>query len=107
MKNSREKGARGEREFARLLREHYTVDARRGVQYKGGPDSPDVEGIPGIHFEVKRTERLSLYEAMAQAERDCGDRVPVVAHRRNGKEWLLIIREKDVNRFIESMSKVV
>jgi hypothetical protein len=39
--DSRRKGKVGEREFAALLREH-GFDARRGVQYSGGVDSPDV-----------------------------------------------------------------
>ena len=38
-KTSREKGKRGEREVAGLLRS-YGYDARRGVQYHGGEDSP-------------------------------------------------------------------
>ena len=47
-KKSRDKGKAGERELASKLRE-YGYDARRGVQFHGGPDSPDVVGLPGIH----------------------------------------------------------
>lgn len=73
-----------------MLRE-YGYDARRGVQYKGGADSPDVTGLPGIHIEVKRTERLSLYDAIAQSRHDAGDKeMPVVAHRKNNSEWVMI-----------------
>ena len=68
-KPSRDKGKRGEREIAGLLRD-YGYDARRGVQYHGGADSPDVVGLPGVHIEVKRTETLSLYPAMEQAKHD-------------------------------------
>ena len=39
--NSRQKGKVGEREFAALLRVQ-GFDARRGVQFCGGVDSPDV-----------------------------------------------------------------
>lgn len=89
-RKSREKGKRGEREIASLLREH-GFEARRGVQYQGGPDSPDVLGLPGIHIEVKRTERLNLYDAMSQAKADAGaDEMPVVIHRRNNCEWVVI-----------------
>lgn len=89
-KASRDKGKRGERELASKLREH-GYDARRGVQYHGGPDSPDVIGLEGVHIEVKRVERLSLYDALSQAKADAGPgEMPVVMHRRNNCEWVVI-----------------
>ena len=88
-KRSREKGKRGEREIASILRE-YGYDARRGVQYKGGQDSPDVIGLPGTHIEVKRTERLNLYDALSQSKADAGDDMPIVLHRKNNAEWVVI-----------------
>ena len=88
-KRSREKGKRGEREVASILRE-YGYDARRGVQYKGGQDSPDVIGLPGTHIEVKRTERLNLYDALSQSKADAGDDMPIVLHRKNNSEWVVI-----------------
>ena len=92
---SREKGKRGEREFAAVCRAN-GYDGKRGVQYHGGPDSPDVTGLPGIHLEVKRTERLELYGAMAQAVADAGpNELPAVAHRRNHCDWLIIMRAND------------
>lgn len=103
--NSRQKGAVGEREFAALLREWGYDEARRGVQFKGGPDSQDVHGVPGIHFEVKRTEKLQLYAAVDQARRDAaGKAMPVVAHRCNGNkgprtgcrgDWLFVLGADD------------
>lgn len=72
-KNSRQKGASGERELARELARVLGCRARRGQQYSGSPDSPDVvTDIPGIHIECKRTETLRLYDALAQARRDAG-----------------------------------
>ena len=47
--------------------------------------------MPAVHFEAKRCERLSLYTALAQARRDAGDKLPVVAHRRSNCEWLAIM----------------
>lgn len=88
-KASREKGKRGERELASRLRE-YGYDARRGVQYQGGKDSPDVVGLPGIHIEVKRTERLDLYGALSQSKGDAENDKPVVIHRKNNCEWVVI-----------------
>lgn len=105
-KASREKGKRGEREVALLLRSH-GYDARRGVQYHGGADSPDVVGLPGIHIEVKRTERLDLYGALAQSIGDAGQEMPVVFHRRNdcrwvviqpAEDWLKLYQEYELNR---------
>ena len=87
---SREKGKRGERQVAALFRE-YGFDAHRGQQYHGGPDSPDVVGVPGLHIEVKRTERLNLYDALAQAKRDAGEDLPVVIHRKNDSPWVAIM----------------
>ena len=88
-KMSRDKGKRGERELALKLKE-YGYDTRRGVQYHGGPESPDVIGLPGIHIECKRTERLNLYDALAQAKHDAGQDMPVVIHRRNDCDWVVI-----------------
>lgn len=89
-KSQREKGKRGERELARRLRE-YGYDARRGQQYSGANGDADVIGLPGVHIEVKRTEKLSLYDALAQAIADARPgEMPVVAHRRNNCDWVII-----------------
>jgi len=90
--NSKEKGKRGERELAGVLRE-YGYDCRRGQQYNGVDGSPDVVGLPGIHIECKRTERLNLYDAMLQAihDRRTGE-APVVFSRRNNGAWLVTMR---------------
>ena len=97
-KTSRNKGKEGEREVARILREK-GYDASRGVQYHGGPDSPDVVGLPGVHLEVKRTESLRLYDAMQQARDDAGKgEVPVVLHRKNRHSWVAIM---DMDNFLE------
>lgn len=94
--NSKQKGARGEREFAAFLTER-GYEARRGQQFKGGEDSPDVLTNLPFHFEVKRTERFQPHEALAQAVRDSnGGKVPVVAHRRNRGEWVALLRMSDL-----------
>ena len=94
-KASREKGKRGEREVAAFLRE-YGYDGKRGVQYHGGPESPDVSGLPGVHIEVKRTERFDLYGAMEQAKADSGSgELPLVVHRKNKCEWVAVMTLAD------------
>ena len=90
---SREKGKRGEREAAAELGAILGVDARRGVQYQGGPDSPDVvlPGVP-IHVEAKRTERLCLWAAIEQAKADApAGHVPCVWHKANRKGSVVIV----------------
>lgn len=97
--NSRQKGARGEREAAAFLRA-LGIGAERGRQHHGGPDSPDVKtALPGVHFEVKRVERFNLSKAMAQArkEKPVGA-VPAVLSRKNHEEWLLTIPLGDLWR---------
>lgn len=93
--NSREKGAAGERELARKLRE-YGFDSRRGQQFCGSNGDADVIGLPGIHVECKRVERLNLYDAMAQAKSDARENeIPVVMHRKNRCEWLVTMTLED------------
>jgi len=109
MTHSKNKGKRGELEWAQQLREMGFKDARRGQQFKGTPDSPDVVGgIPFTHAEVKRVERLDLYTAIRKAIDDAGnDAIPYVAHRRNRSEWLVTLRSQDLipmaNAIIEAL----
>jgi Holliday junction resolvase len=91
--NSKQKGARGEREFAAVCREH-GYEARRGQQYNG-IEGEDVIGLPGIHIEVKRVERLNIEEAMSQSIGDAQGNIPIVAHRKNNCEWLITMRAED------------
>jgi hypothetical protein len=94
--NSCQKGKRGERAWRDELIAH-GYNARRGRQFSGSPDSPDVvcPGLAGIHFEVKAVERLNINEAMAQAVGDAGDKIPVLAHRRNRGAWMVTMRASD------------
>jgi Holliday junction resolvase len=102
--NSREKGAAGERELANWLKARGFEGAKRGQQFKGGAESPDVAGIPGVHIESKRTERGNLYDWLAQAQRDAGfEKMPVVFHRRNNKDWVVILDADDFIRCFNSI----
>ena len=87
--NSRQKGKRGELEAAKVLKQ-YGYDARRGQQFSGANGDADVVGLPGIHLEVKRVEKLNISEAMQQAIRDAREgELPVVMHRKNRETWLV------------------
>lgn len=93
--NSKQKGARGERELAKVLRAH-GFKTRRGQQYCGANGDADVVGLPNIHIECKRVERLNLYDAMAQAKSDAKqDEIPVVMHRKNKCDWLVTLSLDD------------
>ncbi len=93
MVNSRDKGKRGEREFSKVCKEQ-GYDCRRGQQFSG-IEGEDVVGLPGIHIEVKRTEKFSLYDALSQAKRDSQGKLPIVAHRKNNCEWVVVMSAAD------------
>lgn len=101
-KNSRSKGKRGELELRDVLRAHGHTDAYRGRQYHGRDDAPDVvcDSLPGIHFEAKRCERGNLYDWLQQAIDDAGTKTPIVAHKKNRKPWVAILRLEDLLRII-------
>lgn len=91
----REKGKKGERELAGILRD-YGYDCRRGQQYCGVSGDADVIGLPGIHIECKRVEKLNLLDAMAQSVHDSKDgEFPAVFHRRDRSGWLVTMRLED------------
>lgn len=97
MTNSRAKGATGEREWAKFLRDQ-GFEARRGQQFCGNNGDPDVISNLPIHWEVKRVEALQLDKAMEQAIADAKGNMPVVAHRKNNKKWLCTLRAEDFLR---------
>lgn len=93
---SKTKGKVGEREVAALLKK-YGFDARRGQQFSGSPDSPDVvHNMEGFHIEVKRSETLALYDALEQAGEDKDKHEQaLVFHRRNNRPWVVIMEAED------------
>jgi len=92
--NARQKGARFERQVAEYLR-HKGFEARRGQQFSGSPDSPDVVSDFPLHIEAKAVEKLNLDKAFEQAVSECGDRPPCVIHKKNRKEILITLRLDD------------
>ena len=97
--NSKSKGKRGELELCRKLREH-GYRCNRSVQYCGANGDADVVGLPGIHIECKRVERLNLEDAMAQSRRDAREEeIPVVMHRKTRSPWLVTTTLEDWIKF--------
>jgi len=98
--NSKEKGARFERELARAFRAQGYADSRRTAQYCGNTgDASDVLGLPGIHIEAKHQEQMRLYEWMSQAKRDAEaggeNRLPAVFHKKNYAKILVTMELED------------
>lgn len=104
MINSSAKGRVGERAWANKLTS-WGIEAKRGQQHKGGPNSPDVI-TPGlaIHWEVKYGYPITamhpgtalLKNAMEQATSECVLNRPVVWKRpvvawkpKGSSVWLL------------------
>lgn len=93
--NSKQKGKKGELEFSNLCKEH-GFNTRRSQQYAGINNDADVVGLPGLHVEVKRVERLNISNAIRQAIRDkAEDEIPIVAHRKDREPWLITMRADD------------
>lgn len=87
---SQRKGRTAEIELAGILR-GYGYDVKPGQAVSFGA-TPDLIGLPGIHIESKRRERLELYAALKQASEDAqyfSDGLPAIFHRANRKPWLV------------------
>ena len=89
-RKSRNKGATGERELAALLTDALGVVVQRKLgQARDGGD--DIQ-IGQYRIEVKRREALRLDEWCKQVEDAAGvGDVPVVAYRRNGQPWRVVV----------------
>lgn len=96
MTNSKQKGKRGELEVVALLKE-YGFSARRGQQYKGTSDSPDIiHDIPKVYLEVKFRENYSLPDALFKAWGEAAHgELPVVFHRKKRQPWMATMLASD------------
>lgn len=103
MVNARQKGKRGELDACHTLKDIIGGSPRRGQQYRGSPDSPDiVEAIAGVHIEVKRRQTSSIYKWMAQAQTDARpSEVPCVMWRKDGEKWLVVIPAQQLLDFAQ------
>ncbi len=95
-KMSRDKGKRGEREVATIIRSH-GFEARRGQQHRGGSDSPDViHNIPNVYIEVKFREQFNVYNALEKAMIEASPyNIPVVFHRKKRTGWVVSMAADD------------
>jgi Holliday junction resolvase len=112
--NSKQKGARFERELAKEFRA-YGYEARRTAQYCGNTgDASDVIGLPYIHIEAKHQETMRLYDWVDQAKRDAEANgkgyLPTVFHKKNHCEilvtmtfddWMKLYNEYETNKSLD------
>ena len=90
MANSKRKGTVAERELANIFTAA-GVPSRRSVQYCGRAGDADIVcDHLDLHIEVKRTERFSLTDAIAQASTDSNGKPWIIVHRSNGRPWMVI-----------------
>jgi Holliday junction resolvase len=84
--NSIRKGKRIELECSKRLRELGFPDARRGQQYSGTEDSPDVAGVKGAWIDSKARKKIAnLMEWMEKADGECGEMTPILFVK--GDRW--------------------
>lgn len=87
-KMQQSKGKRGEEELKAIL-SGYGYPVERGFSQNYGTE-PDLYGLPDVHIEVKRQEKVKLNDALEQAQRDSvkfRDGLPAVFHRGNRQKW--------------------
>ncbi len=104
--NSRRKGKVGELELCEFLRA-YGYAARRGQQFAGSPDSPDVITDLDAHcfFDAKRVESLQIHPALAQVTNDEGGRGrhPIVMFKRNRSDWIAVLSARELMKLITAL----
>ena len=109
MTNGRRKGAVGEREAAKAWTEATSIPCRRGQQFSGGPDSPDLIISGGfVHPEVKRHHRIPAIDALRQAEADAAEgAIPIGLLREDGDtRWTVMVRLDQLKRLAAALQTV-
>jgi hypothetical protein len=107
MVHSKNKGSSFERTVRDLLVDR-GYSANRGQQFKGTPDSPDVEckGLGWIHIECKAVEAVNPYKFYEQACEDASkEQVPLVVFKRNRKPIMALMSAEDLLDLIECLDK--
>lgn len=97
-RRSREKGAEGEREVARIFRENGWPQAKRTADGRAQEGRGDIaDGPPHCHIEVKRVQRLNVAAAFKQVRHDARPLdVPILVHRPNNEEWMCTLPTRDL-----------
>ena len=85
-KGSREKGSRAERELAWIFTDH-GYDFTRNIEGSRGQDTGDLDNDLGLYVEVRRRENQSIHKWLLEVADKKGDRIGVLATRRNHEPW--------------------
>lgn len=90
---SRNKGKRGEREAADILRRLFFLPAKRTSQRRGDL-AADIDCGCNVHVEVKRRAKIGAMRFLEQAESDAAEgELPIVLLREDGDtEWSVLLR---------------
>jgi len=102
-RRSRDKGKRGQREFVKRVEEAgFNAIDLGNLQASSTVKVPDVTIDDVAIVEVKYREAFQLYPSLEQAIEAFGGyklrkpcAFPVVAHRRNYKDWVVVLRLED------------
>lgn len=101
--NSRQKGARIEREAAKAVTA-IGIEMERGAR-NGVPGADDCVGWPGVHVEVKGRKKIAAMDFMRQSVRDAKGNLPVVVMREDRGEFVLMVRLSDLPALCERYAK--
>ena len=102
-RTAQRKGRNAERELSLILNS-YGFDTEPAPPLNFGT-IPDITGMPGLHVEVKRHEKICLTEWLRQAQTDSEkfhDGIAVVMHRQNRQPWIVSM---SLENFIEIYKK--
>lgn len=104
-KRQRDKGKRGELEAAAAWNKLFGTNVRRSQQYCGrSNESDDLVGQPGLSIEVKRRNRLNVYDALAKALGEAQDGTEaVLLHRADRQPWLFTCRLQDLPAIAQTL----
>lgn len=93
--NSRNKGAAGEREVAKILREYIGIDVSRNWQGQAAKGGPDIL-LPGWAVEVKRAKKPLIANWWTQAafQAQAIGRHPVLVYRLDRGKWRALMSMK-------------
>ena len=101
--NSRQKGARHEREVAAEIRDLLGLATTRGARI-GVEGGEDVMGWPGVRVECKRRKSIAALAFLQQAIDDAGDDLPLVVMRQDRGENVVMLRLADLPRLAERVA---
>lgn len=101
--NSKDKGARFERQIADYFRQE-GYEAYRTAQYCGNTgNAPDVSGVPYIHIECKSYHDTEWADKWyEQATRDAAGTIPVVIHKTDRHKPKATLSAIDVVKMINA-----